>query len=764
MQIILNNISYNIKEENSLNLTIYQFCFSKGINLPCFCYHEKLSIAGNCRMCLVEANNALLASCAVPIVDEMNIITESRRITYARSGVLEFLLINHPLDCPICDQGGECDLQDITVVFGSDRGRFYESKRAVDNINCLGPLIKTVMTRCIHCTRCIRFLNEYSNIFDLGILGRGNAMEIGSYIERFIEDEIWANIIDLCPVGALTSMPYAFTARPWELMSIETIDILDSMASSIRLDVVNNQVVRVLPVLNETLNEEWLTNKARFSYDALSLQRLYYPKLKIINNFIVISWVKALKLFIDYIFDIELKNIEAICGPFLDLETGLLLKYFFNSFGCSNIFYQGSSLNLINTDFRFMFLFNSKIIDLEEANFVLLIATNLRLENPLLNMRLRKNYIKRGPELIILSFGLTIDYSTYPVLNIGNSFSSLFRFFEGKHTHCSLLLFNGFKKVNIFPSLLKVWNYKSCRNFEFVYDDVGYAYYKKPINPYILVGSSIYNRIDSKNVINATSWYTSWLLNYSYSNIDKNKTYYNIISDSLGRLTSLELGFNKLNRTKIEQKSLYYFLGAADLFSSNLNTNSFVISQTYFAPVSTEEQFINLLLPVSTYSERVSTYLNMEGRIRLTKIAVTPYKSVLSDLEIIRILMLLKRKYYSSNLSILNNFHNIMSFFSNFINYNCCFFSRLSLFLSSSVSVFGFSLRKFYNLTGQWSFDYYKKVLELRCIDYKLKFNNSIYSTLIYNYYNSDIFVRNSKIMSLCSSRLYITNFSKKYN
>jgi len=195
--------------------TIFQFCSSCNINLPCFCYHEKLTIAGNCRICLVEANNALVVSCAMPLLDNMRIYTNSKRVRKARESVMEFLLVNHPLDCPICDQGGECDLQDISLTFGSDRGRFYEyNKRSVDNLNCCGPLVKTVMTRCIHCTRCVRFITEISGAFDFGVLGRGNSMEIGTYIERFIFDELSANIIDLCPVGALTSMPYAFTARP----------------------------------------------------------------------------------------------------------------------------------------------------------------------------------------------------------------------------------------------------------------------------------------------------------------------------------------------------------------------------------------------------------------------------------------------------------------------------------------------------------------------------------------------------------------------
>lgn len=255
ISVTLNGIIY--RNSGASTTTVFQFCFSKGVNLPCFCYHEKLSIAGNCRMCLVEANGALAVACAMPLVNDMVIVTDSKRVRMAREGVLEFLLINHPLDCPICDQGGECDLQDISLLFGGDRGRFYEAKkRSVDNLNCFGPLIKTVMTRCIHCTRCVRFLNEVSGTFDLGVLGRGFSMEIGTYVENHLDHELSGNIIDLCPVGALTSMPYAFAARPWELTTIESIDALDALASSIRIDVVNNRVLRILPALSEAINEE----------------------------------------------------------------------------------------------------------------------------------------------------------------------------------------------------------------------------------------------------------------------------------------------------------------------------------------------------------------------------------------------------------------------------------------------------------------------------------------------------------------------------
>ena len=250
--VILNEVSQTYAE----NLTIYQFCREQGITLPCFCYHPKLTIAGNCRMCLVEVNEALAISCALPLAKSMVISTSSARLRHSREGILEFLLVNHPLDCPICDQGGECDLQDISFTFGSDRGRFFGFKRAVNNLNCLGPLVKTIMTRCIHCTRCVRFFQEYGSYAFLGTLGRGSAMEIGTYINRFTTEELSANIIDLCPVGALTAMPYAFSYRPWELLSFESIDIFDALGSSLRLDVANNRIIRVLPVLNENCNEE----------------------------------------------------------------------------------------------------------------------------------------------------------------------------------------------------------------------------------------------------------------------------------------------------------------------------------------------------------------------------------------------------------------------------------------------------------------------------------------------------------------------------
>jgi len=293
---MLNVYINNKKYEISSGLTLIQTCNKLGFEVPRFCYHEKLSIAGNCRMCLVEISRPRgpgkpkpAASCAIPTADQIFLHTNTILVKKARESVLEFLLINHPLDCPICDQGGECDLQDQTIIFGSDHGRFYETKRATSDKDC-GPLIKTSMTRCIHCTRCVRFGNEIAGVDFLGTTGRGYYTEIAPYINNFVHSEISCNIIDLCPVGALTSKPYAFKARPWELKSFESIDILDSYCSNIRIDLRGLEIMRILPRLNEDINEEWITDKIRYCYDSFNKQRISRPFIKITNKFIKVSW------------------------------------------------------------------------------------------------------------------------------------------------------------------------------------------------------------------------------------------------------------------------------------------------------------------------------------------------------------------------------------------------------------------------------------------------------------------------------------------
>ena len=277
-----------VEVENGL--TILQACESIGIEIPRFCYHERLSIAGNCRMCLVEMENSNkpVASCAMPVSEGMNIKTQSKFVEKARNGVMEFLLINHPLDCPICDQGGECDLQDQAMAYGKGFSRFIEDKRAVKEKN-LGPLIKTHMTRCIHCTRCVRFAEEVAGVNQLGTIGRGEDTEITTFLEKSIDSEMSANIIDLCPVGALTSKPYAYIARPWELKKTDSIDVMDAVGSSVRFDTKGDKIMRVLPRINESINEEWISDKTRFAYDGLLSQRLNKGYLRINNKLVEIS-------------------------------------------------------------------------------------------------------------------------------------------------------------------------------------------------------------------------------------------------------------------------------------------------------------------------------------------------------------------------------------------------------------------------------------------------------------------------------------------
>jgi len=313
----------NIKIDR--NATALQACELAGIEIPRFCFHERLSIAGNCRMCLVEIEKSPKpqASCSLPVMEGMNIYTDTPLVRKAREAVLEFLLINHPLDCPICDQGGECDLQDQAMHYGSDRSRFYEYKRGVENKN-VGPLIKMIMTRCIHCTRCVRFMDEIAGIGDFGTTGRGNSTEIGTYIQKNITSELSGNIVDLCPVGALTSKPYSFVARPWELTSADSIDVMDAVGSNIRIDSRGPEVVRILPRCNEEINEEWISDKTRHACDGLKRQRLDTPMIRDIeNNLIPCSWEIAFKNILD---NLNGNNINYFFGPDVDANTVAAIK------------------------------------------------------------------------------------------------------------------------------------------------------------------------------------------------------------------------------------------------------------------------------------------------------------------------------------------------------------------------------------------------------------------------------------------------------
>lgn len=694
------------------NYTIFQYCAKIGINLPCFCYHERLSIAGNCRICLVEANNGLVVSCATLLLDKMNIFTKSKRIKKAREGVLEFLLVNHPLDCPICDQGGECDLQDILMIYGSDRGRFYElNKRSVTNLNCAGPFIKTVMTRCIHCTRCVRFVNEISSVFDFGVIGRGAAMEIGTYIQNFINDELLGNIIDLCPVGALISMPSSFIGRSWELTYIQSVDILDSISSGIKIAVSNNNVIRIVPSLDE-FYDEWITNKARFVYDSFNNQRLYYPKLKLHLKFIILSWKYALILFLHLLYNKCKNNIDIYCGPFISLDLALTLKSFLNSLGCSNIYYFENNIN--NIDFRYSYILNITLKNFYKINSLLLIAINPRLEIPLLNSYLRKNYLNNF-NFKVYSIGYALDYLTYPVINLGSSIKNLYKFLMGLNLISNYFLINDYYNHYYF-------NIKNSLSF------------------YLFIGSSNILRSDKDSLLNSLFiFFTQFKL--PINNI-------NIVNRHLGRISLNEVGFS--TGVKVRSKllsinnSLNFLLGLDQFKQLEKKKGILNVYQGFFY-ISNFFDKINLILPTSIYVEHSSFFINLEGRLRITNKAITPFKFIFFDTNVIESFSILIVSLYKDNFSIINNFKKINKIFYNLVN----FYSNYLCNIRSYIILYENNI---INLN--------KKIYDLSFANYLL--NNTIFNKIIYNYYSSDIFSKKSKVLTISSYKVKFLTFNDK--
>jgi NADH-quinone oxidoreductase chain G len=425
--------------------TALQACESVGIEVPRFCYHERLSIAGNCRMCLVEIEKTPkpVASCAMPLMEGMKIYTDTPLVKKARESVLEFLLLNHPLDCPICDQGGECDLQDQALVFGSDRSRFYETKRTVEDKN-YGPLVKTIMTRCIHCTRCVRFATEIAGVEDLGCTGRGNETEIGTYIGSTLNSELSGNVIDLCPVGALTAKPHAFTSRPWEIRSAHSIDPTDGLGSNIKIDFRGNEIIRILPRFQEQINEEWISDKVRFLYDGIKRQRIGNPQFRTESSLEDIIYQS--RKYSDggqSIMD-SLKQITESCDPTkitthlggdTNLETLTIVRDFLHKLGCQNYNYREST-NITNIDESLNFRFNETIQDIESVDVCVVVNTNPRIDATILNARLRKRYLQGGFEVALIS---SFNNFTFPVNHIGTTLSTLGELIKGSHELCKSL-------------------------------------------------------------------------------------------------------------------------------------------------------------------------------------------------------------------------------------------------------------------------------------------------------------------------------------
>ncbi len=454
-----------IKREVNLSQTIMQACESYGIKIPHFCFHDKLSVAGNCRMCLVEevkkSPKPLQASCAITVVSDMSIYTNSALVKKAREGVLEFLLANHPLDCPICDQGGECDLQDQALVFGSDRGRFYEQKRAVEDKN-FGPLIKTVMTRCIHCTRCVRYMREIAGLKHFGITGRGSQMEIGFYISNSLNSEISGNVIDVCPVGALTSKPYAFKARPWELSSYNSIDLSDAFGSNVRIDVLGNKIVRVLPRINKKINDCWISDKVRFSYDAYKIQRLLFPMLKNVSGlFERVSWEAAYNNLIQFIQ----RKKPSLSFYDLAIDSSLESQYsamgFFRSLGMKMIVPAA-----VNTPLNSRLMFNSGHLSIDRflrADLILLVNVNPAYDAAVFNIYLRQLAERSIP---VFTVGFNPTNLNFNFTTLGNDLSILNKIISGNHYICNYLMKANNPYIFFSSSLIDTTYYRLLLNLQ----------------------------------------------------------------------------------------------------------------------------------------------------------------------------------------------------------------------------------------------------------------------------------------------------------
>lgn len=576
---------------------LIQACEKAGVTIPRFCYHEKLMIAGNCRMCLVEVEKAPkpVASCAWPVQPGMVVKTNSPLTHKAREGVMEFLLANHPLDCPVCDQGGECDLQDQSMRYGADRGRFHEisGKRATEDKN-IGPLIKTSMNRCIHCTRCIRFANDIAGAPELGSTGRGNDMQIGTYLEKNLNSEMSGNIIDLCPVGALTSKPYAFRARPWELKHTESIDVLDGLGSNIRIDSRGLEVMRILPRLNDDINEEWINDKSRFACDGLKTQRLTTPLIRKIGKFFPATWEEALTEIGNTYKDLNLKpnEFKAIAGQLIDIESMVALKDLLNKLDSENMALDqpfGDQPIAHGIDIRSNYMFNSTIVGVEEADVILIVGCNTRHEAAGLNARIRKHWMRSDLEIGVV--GKTWD-STFEFEDLGNDAAALKKAISGP-----------------FGKKLASAN-----------------------KPMIIVGSGVTDHVDAKYLYETIG---SFVSKNAAKFLTNDWNGYNVLQRSASRTGAYEIGFTVPSTYVAKTKpKIIWLLGADDFASEDIPADAFVIYQGHHGDRGA--QIADVILPGAAYTEKSATYINTEGRAQMTRAATSLPGAARIDWKIIR--------------------------------------------------------------------------------------------------------------------------------
>jgi NADH-quinone oxidoreductase chain G len=563
VSIKIDNISVQVKK----NSTILEACDHVGVIVPRFCFHDKLKIAGNCRMCIVEIEKfpKPISSCTMNVNEGMAIFTKTPMVKRAQESVLEFLLINHPLDCPICDQGGECDLQDQLLFFGSDSSKFFHYKRGVEDKNC-SLLIKTIMTRCIHCTRCVRFLTEVAGENNLGVLGRSNQSEIGLYFDNDIESEFSGNVIDLCPVGALTSKPYSFRGRTWELTNSKSLDILDGLGSNILVSLKGSDILRVLPNINESINSEWISDKTRFSYDSFDYLRIKSPWSKQSGSFI--SWKQAFHEFKQAQSYENNNGLSLILGDFIDNQTAISAQEFVNRLGSSSIFSENSN-SCTNQDFREHFSFHGGIHSIGSYDLCLLVGADLRKESSSLNLKVRQQVV--NGDLEVSYIGPSIDLG-YDFNHLGLSLNTFSQVLTGRHPFCRKL--------------------------------------KKAQKPLIIFGSNIKN-LDSN------------YLNFLKKNL--NKAEISFVNSRMGSYVVNELGLSSISKISPilngpnNKSSTIVMVNT----TKNINTikiqnpNSFIvyIGTHYSVP---DLKKVDMILPSALFLEKNSNYLSIEGRPQKT--------------------------------------------------------------------------------------------------------------------------------------------------
>lgn len=564
--------------------SILQAAEMVGYEIPRFCYHDRLSVPANCRMCLVEVKGAPkpVASCAMAAGEGMEVETESDVVKKARRGVMEMLLINHPLDCPICDQGGECDLQDQAMGYGFDRSRYREAKRAVKNKD-IGPLIKTIMTRCIQCTRCVRFGEEVAGTAELGLLNRGEDVEIGTFVEKAVSTELSGNMIDICPVGALTSKPYAYQARPWELKKTETIDVHDALGCNIRVDTRGNEVMRILPRLNEEINEEWINDRTRFAYDGLKKRRLDRPYIRNAKTkkLEAASWEQALDLAAEKLKGTKAEKVAALTGPLCAVEDMVALKDLMDGLGVKTVSGLQNGLTL-STQARSHYIMNVPIAEIENADAILLIGTNPRYEATLVNTRIRKA-VTKGAKVGVIGAAedLTYDYE-----HLGKAPSDIEELTKAR---------SGFIKT-----------------------------LKDAEKAVVLVGAGALQRNDGEAV-------HALALDLA----EKCEAGFGVLHQDASQVGALDIGLG--NQVDVSKSDLIFLLNNDEEVVDNISKKSFVIYQGHHGDKGAHRA--DIIFPAAAYTEKDALYVNTEGRVQLAKRAVFPPGEAKEDWKILRALM-----------------------------------------------------------------------------------------------------------------------------